>query len=38
MQVEHLLATLEKEGVQIDDKITSIIVDEIAKIKAEASR
>jgi hypothetical protein len=32
------LATLEKEGVEIDDKIASIVDAEIAKIKAETSR
>ncbi|KXG24236.1 hypothetical protein SORBI_3007G012500 [Sorghum bicolor] len=37
-QVEHLLATLEKEGVEIHDKIASIVNAEIAKIKAETSR
>ncbi|KAI4976502.1 hypothetical protein ZWY2020_050109 [Hordeum vulgare] len=37
-EVDHLLAKLEKEGVEIDDKITSIIDDEIARIKAEAER
>ncbi|CAL5002106.1 unnamed protein product [Urochloa decumbens] len=36
--VEHLLANLVKEGVVIDGKITSIIDDEIARIKAEAVR
>nr|ABP88813.1 apomixis-related protein Pca21 [Cenchrus ciliaris] len=37
-EVEHLLANLEKEGVVIDGNITSIIDDEIARIKAEALR
>ncbi|CAL4998755.1 unnamed protein product [Urochloa decumbens] len=37
-EVEHLLANLVKEGVVIDGKITSIIDDEIARIKAEAVR
>jgi hypothetical protein len=32
------LAKLEKEGVEIDGKIASIIDDEIARIKAEAER
>jgi len=36
--VDHLLAKLEKEGVEIDDKIASIIDDEVAIIKAEAAR
>lgn len=33
-----MLAKLEKEGVEIDDKIASIIDDGIARIKAEAVR
>ncbi|CAN6203033.1 unnamed protein product [Urochloa humidicola] len=37
-EVEHVLASLEKEGVVIDGKMTSILDDEIAKIKAEAVR
>ncbi|KAM3208339.1 hypothetical protein ACQJBY_063176 [Aegilops geniculata] len=37
-EVDHLLAKLEKEGVEIDGKIASIIDDEIARIKAEAER
>ncbi|CAD6229394.1 unnamed protein product [Miscanthus lutarioriparius] len=36
--VDHLLAKLEKEGVEIDDKIASIIDDGIARIKTEAVR
>ncbi|XBH98215.1 hypothetical protein VPH35_127761 [Triticum aestivum] len=36
--VDHLLAKLEKEGVEIDGNISSIIDDEIARIKAEAER
>jgi hypothetical protein len=32
------LASLEKEGVVIDGKVTSIIDGEIARIKAEAMR
>ncbi|KAJ1254499.1 hypothetical protein BS78_10G242300 [Paspalum vaginatum] len=36
--VEHLLAKLEKEGVEIDDKIASVVDDGIARIKAEAVR
>ncbi|RLN24717.1 hypothetical protein C2845_PM07G10260 [Panicum miliaceum] len=36
-EVEYLLANLEKEGVEIDDKIASIIDDEVARIKAEAA-
>ena len=35
---DHLLAKLEKEGVEIDGNIASIIDDEIARIKAEAER
>ncbi|XBI36166.1 hypothetical protein VPH35_121730 [Triticum aestivum] len=31
--VDHLLAKLEKEGVEIDGNIASIIDDEIARIK-----
>ncbi|CAL5067885.1 unnamed protein product [Urochloa decumbens] len=37
-EVEHLLADLEKEGMEITDKIASIIDDEVARIKAEAER
>jgi len=37
-EVEHLLANLEKEGVEIDGKIASIIEDGIARIKGEAAR
>ncbi|KAE8770274.1 hypothetical protein D1007_58013 [Hordeum vulgare] len=37
-EVDHLLAKLEKEGVEIDGKIASIIDVEIARIKAEAER
>ncbi|RLN25449.1 hypothetical protein C2845_PM07G10280 [Panicum miliaceum] len=37
-EVAHLLAKLEKEGLEIDGKIASIIDDGIAKIKAEAVR
>ncbi|GJM99841.1 hypothetical protein PR202_ga16979 [Eleusine coracana subsp. coracana] len=37
-EVEHMLANLEKEGVEIDDKIVSIIDDEVARIKDEAAR
>ncbi|CAL5076835.1 unnamed protein product [Urochloa decumbens] len=37
-EVEHVLASLEKEGVVIDGKMPSILDDEIAKIKAEAVR
>ncbi|CAN6275742.1 unnamed protein product [Urochloa humidicola] len=37
-EVEYLLADLEKEGVEINDKIASIIDDEVARIKAEAER
>lgn len=33
-----MLANLEKEGVEIDAKIASIIDDEVAIIKAEAVR
>jgi uncharacterized small protein (DUF1192 family) len=33
-----MLANLEKEGVEIDTKIASIIDDEVARIKAEAAR
>ncbi|CAL5047638.1 unnamed protein product [Urochloa decumbens] len=36
--VEHVLANLENEGVEIDGKIASIIDGEMAKIKAEAAR
>nr|CAB3504182.1 unnamed protein product [Digitaria exilis] len=35
-EVENLLAKLEKEGLEIDDKIARIIDDGIARIKAEA--
>ncbi|KAL6627037.1 hypothetical protein ACP70R_030763 [Stipagrostis hirtigluma subsp. patula] len=37
-EVDHLLAKLEEEGVEIDEKITSIIDDGMARIKAEAER
>ncbi|RCV09493.1 hypothetical protein SEVIR_2G038600v4 [Setaria viridis] len=37
-EVDHLLAKLEKEGVEIDGKIASVIDDGIARIKAEAAR
>ncbi|CAN6203035.1 unnamed protein product [Urochloa humidicola] len=37
-EVGHLLVKLEKEGVEIDGKIASIIDDGIARIKAEAVR
>ncbi|GJN28844.1 hypothetical protein PR202_gb17015 [Eleusine coracana subsp. coracana] len=37
-EVEHTLAKLEKEGVEIDDKIVSIIDDEVVRIKDEAAR
>ncbi|KAM0898247.1 hypothetical protein ACQ4PT_022052 [Festuca glaucescens] len=37
-EVEHMLANLEEEGVEIDGKIASILDDEIARIKAEAKR
>ncbi|CAL5091414.1 unnamed protein product [Urochloa decumbens] len=37
-EVGHLLVKLEKEGVEIDGKIASIIDDGIARIKAEAAR
>ncbi|CAN6181267.1 unnamed protein product [Urochloa humidicola] len=37
-KVGHLLVKLEKEGVEIDGKIASIIDDGIARIKAEAVR
>jgi hypothetical protein len=33
-----LLARLEEEGVEIDEKIASIVDDGIARIKAEAAR
>ncbi|KAF8686825.1 hypothetical protein HU200_043325 [Digitaria exilis] len=36
-EVDLLLAKLEKEGVQLDDKIATIIDDGIARIKAEAA-
>jgi hypothetical protein len=32
------LGKLEKEGLEIDDKIASIIDDGMARIKAEATR
>ncbi|EMS46849.1 hypothetical protein TRIUR3_32986 [Triticum urartu] len=35
---DHLLAKLEKEGVEIDGKITSIIGDGIGRIQADAAR
>ncbi|KAF8732269.1 hypothetical protein HU200_016249 [Digitaria exilis] len=35
---ENLFTKLEKEGVEIDGKIASIIHDGISKIKAEAVR
>ncbi|CAN6170941.1 unnamed protein product [Urochloa humidicola] len=37
-EVDHLLVKLEKEGVEIDGKIASIIDDGITRIKAEAAR
>jgi hypothetical protein len=37
-EVDDLLAKLQKEGVEIDGKIASIIDDGIARIKAEALR
>ncbi|CAL5091416.1 unnamed protein product [Urochloa decumbens] len=37
-EVDHLLAKLEKEGVEIDGKIASIIDDGITRIKAETAR
>ncbi|KAJ1260580.1 hypothetical protein BS78_10G243200 [Paspalum vaginatum] len=37
-EVEHLLAKLEKEGVEINDKIASIIDKEEARIEAEVVR
>ncbi|CAN6164088.1 unnamed protein product, partial [Urochloa humidicola] len=37
-EADHLLAKLEKEGVEIDGKIACIIDDGIARIKAEAER
>uniref|UniRef100_A0A453QZK6 Uncharacterized protein n=1 Tax=Aegilops tauschii subsp. strangulata TaxID=200361 RepID=A0A453QZK6_AEGTS len=37
-EVDHLLAKLKKEGVEIDGNIASIIDDEMARIKAEAER
>ena len=37
-EVDHLLAKLEKEGVEIDGKITSIIGDGIGRIQADAAR
>ncbi|KAM0898248.1 hypothetical protein ACQ4PT_022053 [Festuca glaucescens] len=35
--IDHLLTKLEKEGLEIDGKIASIIDDGIARIKAEAA-
>ncbi|CAM0152529.1 unnamed protein product [Urochloa decumbens] len=37
-EVEHMLANLENEGVEVDGKIASIIDVEMARIKAEATR
>ncbi|TVU16545.1 hypothetical protein EJB05_40115, partial [Eragrostis curvula] len=37
-EVDRFLAKLEKEGVEIDDKIASIVDDGIARTKAEAVR
>ncbi|KAF7107433.1 hypothetical protein CFC21_108057 [Triticum aestivum] len=37
-EADHLLAKLEKEGVEIDGKITSIIGDGIGRIQADAAR
>ncbi|CAN6201644.1 unnamed protein product [Urochloa humidicola] len=37
-EVEHVLANLENEGVEIDGKIASIIDGEMARIKAETAR
>ncbi|CAN6196887.1 unnamed protein product [Urochloa humidicola] len=37
-EVDHLLVKLEKEGMEIDGKIASIIDDGITRIKAEAAR
>ncbi|CAN6178223.1 unnamed protein product [Urochloa humidicola] len=37
-EVEHVLANLENEGVEIDGKIASIIDGEMTKVKAEAAR
>ncbi|KAM0859371.1 hypothetical protein ACQ4PT_047286 [Festuca glaucescens] len=37
-EAEHMLASLEEEGVDIDSKMASIIDDEIARIKAKADR
>ncbi|CAN6164089.1 unnamed protein product, partial [Urochloa humidicola] len=37
-EVEHVLANLENEGVEIDGKIAGIIDGEMARIKAEAAR
>uniref|UniRef100_A0A0E0CLW8 Uncharacterized protein n=1 Tax=Oryza meridionalis TaxID=40149 RepID=A0A0E0CLW8_9ORYZ len=37
-EVDHLLAKLENEGVEIDGKIASIIGDGIARIRDEAAR
>jgi hypothetical protein len=36
--IDHLLAKLKIEGLEIDDKIASIIDDGIARIKAEVAR
>ncbi|XP_051224829.1 uncharacterized protein [Lolium perenne] len=37
-EVERMLSKLEEAGVEIDDKIASIIDDEIARIRAEVER
>ncbi|KAF8672825.1 hypothetical protein HU200_049156 [Digitaria exilis] len=37
-EVQHMLANLENEGVEIDGKIASIIDDEVARIKAQVER
>ncbi|KAF8686826.1 hypothetical protein HU200_043326 [Digitaria exilis] len=37
-EVQHMLANLENEGVEIDGKIGSIIDDEVARIKAQVER
>ena len=37
-EVDHLLAKLEKEGVEIDGKIASIVDDGLDRIKSEARR
>ncbi|CAL5042978.1 unnamed protein product [Urochloa decumbens] len=37
-EVEHMLADLENEGVEVDGKIACIIDVEMARIKAEATR